>query len=635
MLQFIRDRAQSWIAIIIVGMLILALGAFAWDSYFRADPVVPAAFVNGEKISAAEFQRSYQSQRARLQEQLGGIDISQFIPDEQKYKQDVLEQLIKEKLIEQSAIEAGYQISDLALGQKIRQFRDFQTDGQFDSEKYEQLLRQYFGSIGAFEDKIRRDSIVQQYRQAVMMTAWLTPQEENYLISKQEQQRDVGFVDIPLSSFSDTIEVSDAEAKEYYEQHTSRYMTPEKVSIEYIELAVPDLMQDVEVDEAALRDLYESRKMDFVVPEERRLRHILVEAGTEEAEADALARAEALLASIKGGKSFEAVAKESSDDFGSATQGGDLGYMGRDAMMDEAFADAAFALSIGDISEPVKSSYGYHIIKLVDIKANQTKAFEEVRAQLEDDYRKQQAEELFYDKGEELANMAFENPDSLEPAAEETGLVIKTTSLFTRDAGPGIATDEKVRDIAFSDDVLIAGNNSEPLELGKERLVVLRVKEHVEVGQRPFDSVKAAVIETVRNEKAQQLANMAGDELMAQVASGGDIEAIAKEKGWEWKALGAIKRSAGVNDRDVVSYAFKMPHPAADQVEYRGFSRQLGGYAVVALYSVKDGDAESVDEAQKQSLVQSRLRALRIADIIAAMDYLRDSASVTVFPENL
>ena len=634
MLQFIRDRAQSWIAILIVGMLILALGAFAWDSYFRADPVVPAAFVNGEKISAAEFQRSYQNQRAQLQEQLGGIDINQLIPDENKYKQDILEQLIKEALIEQSAIESGYRISDMALGQKIRQFRDFQTDGQFDSEKYKMLLRQYFGSVSAFEDKMRGDSLIQQYRQAVMTTTWLTDQEEAFLISKQEQERNVSYVEIPLSSFSSVVEVSDEEARAYYDDNISQYMTPEKVSLEYIELTLADLMSDVEVDEAALRDLYETREMDFVVPGERRIRHILVETGS--SDADALARIQQLLAEILEGKAFEDVAKESSDDFGSAMQGGDLGYMSRDAMMDEAFADAAFALSsVGEVSEPVKSAYGYHLIQLVDIKPGQTKAFEEVRSQLEEDYRKHQAEEAFYDKGEELANMAFENPDSLEPAAEETGLKIESTSLFTREGGVGIAAEQKVRDAAFSDDVLIEGNNSEPVELGKDRLVVLRVKEHVEVGQRPFDSVKAAVIEAVRSQKAQQLAKVAGDDLLEKIEAGGDIAAIAQDNGWEWSVLGDIKRTAGVTDREVVSYAFKMPHPAADEVVYRGFAKRSGDYAVVALYRVKDGNVESVDVAQRESLIQRRLRALRVADIIAVTDNLRDDASVTLFPENL
>ncbi len=634
MLQFIRDRAQSWIAILIVGMLILALGAFAWDSYFRADPVVPAAFVNGEKISAAEFQRSYQNQRAQLQEQLGGIDINQLIPDENKYKQDILEQLIKEALIEQSAIESGYRISDMALGQKIRQFRDFQTDGQFDSEKYKMLLRQYFGSVSAFEDKMRGDSLIQQYRQAVMTTTWLTDQEEAFLISKQEQERNVSYVEIPLSSFSSVVEVSDEEARAYYDDNISQYMTPEKVSLEYIELTLADLMSDVEVDEAALRDLYETREMDFVVPGERRIRHILVETGS--SDADALARIQQLLAEILEGKAFEDVAKESSDDFGSAMQGGDLGYMSRDAMMDEAFADAAFALSsVGEVSEPVKSAYGYHLIQLVDIKPGQAKAFEEVRSQLEEDYRKHQAEEAFYDKGEELANMAFENPDSLEPAAEETGLKIESTSLFTREGGVGIAAEQKVRDAAFSDDVLIEGNNSEPVELGKDRLVVLRVKEHVEVGQRPFDSVKAAVIEAVRSQKAQQLAKVAGDDLLEKIEAGGDIAAIAQDNGWEWSVLGDIKRTAGVTDREVVSYAFKMPHPAADEVVYRGFAKRSGDYAVVALYRVKDGNVESVDVAQRESLIQRRLRALRVADIIAVTDNLRDDASVTLFPENL
>ncbi len=631
MLQFIRDRAQSWIAIIIVGMLILALGAFAWDSYFRTDPVVSAAFVNGEKVTAAEFQRAYQTQRARLQEMFGGIDIDKIIPDEQKFKRDILDQLIREELIWQSAQKAGYRVSDAFLGASIREFPAFQTDGKFDREKYERLLRQNFWTPAQYEAVVRKEMIIQQYRQGILSTAWLTSQEQDYLIRKQEQQRDIGYIDVALTHFLDQVEVSDDEARAYYDDNGDRFMAPEQVAIEYIELSVDDLMPQVEVDDATLREIYESRRMEFVTPEQRRVRHILVE-GDDEA---ALERIRELRAAIEAGKPFEEVAKASSDDFGSAAQGGDLGFLDRDAMMDPAFADAAYALEKGELSEPVKSAYGYHLIEVTEIRPKQVKTFEEVRAQLEEEYRRQQAEELFYDKGEILANVAFENPDSLEPAAEETGLSIETTPLFTRDGGLGIAMDPKVRAAAFSDEVL-AGNNSEPVELDDTHLVVLRVREHIEAQPRPFESVKEEILDLLRVEKASALAREAGDALLAALREGGDPARLAEEKGWSWRPLGLIKRDGGaIGDREVVEYAFRLPHPQEGEKVFGAVAKGTGDYAVVVLSQVVDGDPEAIDEATRQALVQGRQRALGIAELVAAMEELRRRADVVIKPENL
>lgn len=635
MLQFIRDRAQSWIAVIIVGMLILALGAFAWDSYFRADPVVAAATVNGEKVTAVEFQRSYQNQRARLQKMLGGVDLSQIIPDENKYKKDILEQLVKEELIYQSAVDAGYRIGDSYLYQYIRTFPAFQSDGKFDKELYKRVLRQNMWSPAEYEDVVRKELTIQQYRNAILGTVSVAKTEQDFLIKKQEQQRDIGFLDIPVSAFLESISISDDEVKNYYKQNSSQFMTPEQVSVEYLELSVPDLMETIEVDEAALRELYETRKSDFSVPEERRTKHILIEAGSEEEFADALKRAGELAAQIKGGKSFEEVAKENSDDIGSAAQGGDLGYLGRDAMLDEAYADAAFSLIKGEISEPVKTEYGYHLIKLVDVKANKSKSFEEVRNQLEEEYRRQQAEEKFYDMGEILANATFENPDSLEPAAEELGMEIQTSSLFTRDSGVGIAMNPKVREAAFSEDVLGAGNNSEPLELDKEHVLVLRIKNHKEAAQRPFDTVKDSIVAILRSDKAKTKAREEGESLLNQLRQGADMAAVAKEKGWNLQKLGMVKRSAKAVDGEVIDYVFKMPHPEEGKVVYGGFAKQSGDYAVVALFKVEDGDPAAVDEAQIEQLVRARERALGIAELIGAMDDLRDKASVKLYPENL
>ena len=635
MLQFIRDRAQSWIAVIIVGMLILALGAFAWDSYFRADPVVAAATVNGEKITAVEFQRSYQNQRARLQKMLGGADISQIIPDESKFKKDILEQLVKEELIYQSAVDAGYRIGDSYLYQYIRTFPAFQNDGKFDKELYKRVLRQNMWSPAEYEDVVRKELTIQQYRNAILGTAVVSKTEQDFLIKKREQQRDVSFLDIPVSAFLKSVTVSDDEARNYYEQNNSQFMTPEQVSVEYLELSIPDLMKTVEVNEADLRELYETRKSDFSAPEERRTKHILIEASNEEEYVQALKRAKELAAEIKAGKSFEDVAKENSDDIGSAAQGGDLGYLGRDAMLDQAYADAAFSLKKGEVSEPVKTSYGYHLIKLVDVKANKTKSFEQVRDQLEAEYRRQQAEEKFYEMGETLANATFENPDSLEPAADELGLKIQTSSLFTRDSGVGIAMNPKVREAAFSEDVLVAGNNSEPLELDKEHVVVLRIKNHKEAALRPFDAVKGTIVGVLRTNKAKALAQEAGESVVAQLRQGADIETIAKDKGWNLQKPGMVKRDAAGTDREVLDYVFKMPHPEQGKATYGGFAKQSGDYIVAALFKVEDGDPASVDEAQRARIVQTRQRALGIAELIGAMDNLREKASVKLYPENL
>ncbi len=635
MLQFIRDRAQSWIAIVIVGMLILALGAFAWDSYFRADPVVAAATVNGEKITAAEFQRSYQNQRARLQNMLGGIDISQIIPDENKYKKDILEQLVKEELIYQSAVDAGYRISDSYLYQYIRTFPAFQSDGKFDKELYKRVLRQNMWSPAEYEDVVRKELTIQQYRNAILGTVSVSNPEQDFLISKQEQQRDIGYLDIPVSAFIEDVSVSDEEASAYYEKNRSQFMTPEQVSVEYLELSVPELVKTIEVDEATLRELYETRKSDFSVPEERRTKHILIEAGSEEEYAEALKRIKELAEEIKSGKSFEDVAKESSDDIGSAGQGGDLGYLDREAMLDEAYADAAFSLKQDEISEPVRTEYGYHLIKLVDVKANKPKSFEEVRNQLEEEYRQLQAEEKFYDLGEILANATFENPDSLEPAAEELGMEIQTSSLFTRDSGVGIAMNPKVREAAFSEDVLGAGNNSEPLELDKEHVVVLRVKTHREASQRPFDTVKDSIIAMLRSDKARAQAREEGESLLNQLRQGADMAVVAKDKGWNLHKPGMVKRSAKEVDGEVIDYVFKMVRPEENKAVYGGFSKQSGDYTVVALFRVEDGDPAAVDQAQREQLVRARERALGIAELIGAMDNLRDKASVKLYPENL
>ena len=638
MLQQIRDRAQSWIAIAIVGLLIIGLSTVAWDAYFSPDPDLPVATVNGEKISAQEFQRAYQQQRARLQNMLGGADISQFIPDEDEFKRNVLKRLEEEELILQAAREAGYRVSDALLAQQIRSFETFQTDGQFDPALYQQWLNQNLMTPGTFEDMLRRDVIIQQYRLAVAATSWTTEAQNRQLLALREQQREMGYVRIPAQDYLDQVEVTEADAQSYYEDHPDEFATPEQVRIKYLELNIADLTRHVDVDEAKLRELYQDRQLEFGVPDERRVRHILIEVpgdASEEKVAQARERARSLYEQLQSGSSFAELAREHSDDIGSANDGGDLGYMNRDNMMDPEFTEAAFALAEGEVSEPVKTAFGFHLIKVEDIKEGQTKRFEEVRAQLEQDYRRRQAEDLFFEQGEMLANLTFENPDTLQIAADQLELAIKQSPLFSRQQGGGIARNPEVRDIAFSEEVLIQGLNSQLLELGNDRVVVLRVDEHKESAIRPFAEVKPQIIEQLRQARAEALAQQTGQEILEAVGEQGDLQAIAEQRELTWNPPAPIQRDAQELDNKLVQQVFRMAHPQSGQAEYGGLTLSNGDYAVVALFQVIQGDVEAAEANQMETLAAERERYFSSVELLGVMKAMREGAEIKEFPDNL
>ncbi len=637
MLQLIRDKAQSWIAIAIVGLLILGLSTVAWDAYFSPDPEVPVAKVNGKKITSNEFQRAYSQQRARLQQMLGGADISQFIPDELEFKKNILKRLEEEELIFQAAVTSGYRVSDGLLAQQIRNYEVFQADGQFDSELYQQWLRSNYMSAGEFEEMLRRDVLLQQYRLAVGATSWSATQERDALLKLQEQKRDLGFVTIAAANYLDKINISDAEVQTYYDNNARKFSTQEMVSIEYLELNIADISKDIDVDEAQLQEIYEERKSDFGLPEERRTRHIMIELAGDESEEQlngAREKAEALLKQVVEGASFETLARENSDDIGTANAGGDLGFLSYDSMIDPVYADAAFALDKGAVSDVVKSAYGFHIIKLEAINPSQVKTFDEVRNELEKEYRHHQAEDKFFEQGEILANMTFENPDTLELAADELGLAIVTSELFNRDAGTGVAMNDRIRTAAFSEEVLLQGLNSQPLELSGDRVLVLRIKEHQESSVRPFDDVKAGIVKTLRQQAAEEMAEQEGKAILELLADNNSLEAIAAERNLKWNHPEPIKRISTTVAADIRQKAFRLDRPEV-KARHAGLRTSSGDYAVVALFAVIDADIETIEPAVVQAMMDQRQRYYGASELLGAMADMRRAADIQEYPENL
>jgi peptidyl-prolyl cis-trans isomerase D len=399
-------------------------------------------------------------------------------------------------------------------------------------------------------------------------------------------------------------------------------------------LKADDLQVSGVPDDQALHALYEEHSDRYVTPEERRARHILVslppDAG-EEAEKKAREKAESLLARLEKGESFEKLAKEASDDPGSASKGGDLGFFGRGVMTPE-FETAAFALEKGGRSGIVKSAFGFHIIEVTDIKPQHTRSFDEVRDELVKEYQAQERGDLFSDKSETLANLTFEQPDSLQGAADALGLEVKTSDWLTKEGGPGIGQNEMVVDAAFKEDVLESGNNSEPVELGDNDLVVLRILEHQPAEKQPIESVKDKVTAEVRDTKARELISARGDSLLKELRSGTSLADIASAQKLKVRTTGLIGRNATDPATRIVTEAFMLP-PAADKGQSTtGFTLDSGDYVLLMLDEIKDGDFSSLSKDDQQKVRQELDRIIGGAEVNAFTDELKNRAEI-IIPE--
>ena len=634
MFQVIRDRAQGWFAWAVVLLLIIPFALWGIGEYFSGDAKTYVAKVNGTAITENDFQNAYERQRARLAEMLGG-KIDPALIDDKRFKQEVLNSVIEEEVLAQAASDDGFRVSDVQLKTEIEKVENFQANGKFDPELYNQFLRGQGVTAGVFEDRLRRSILVNQLRNSIIGTALVTSREVDNALLLSEQQRDISYLKLPVAMFMDTATVSDADISQYYEKNKNSFKVPEQVSVDYIEFSAQAIAQKVPVDEAALHSLYADQSASMAKDEQRRASHILIQvdrSANDAAVATARTKADKLLARVRAGESFEQLAKQNSEDPGSAVAGGDLGFFGR-GVMDKAFEQAAFSLAKGQVSDVVRSDFGFHIIKLMDAKASRPASFEDMRVKLEADYRRHKGDEQFFEQVELITNAAYEHPDTLGDAAKVAGLVIQSSGLFTAEAGVGVATHAKVRDAAFSEDVL-RGNNSEPIEISPNTIVVLRVKEHKSAATQPIEAVRELIVTRLRAEKARDKAKAAGEALLAALKKGADAAALAKENHAEWKRVGYVKRDNQSTDAPAISAAFKIPKPAANSTSY--WAGDLGGeYMVVILHGVREASPTSADNAMRENLKQAALRANAENEFKAFVEALKKNAHVERKAESL
>jgi len=602
MLQNIRDNSQGWIAKSIIGIIVLLLSLTGFEAIFGGFRNASlAAKVNGEEIGQNELEQTMQMQAKQLAQQLSqrlGADFDVSKLDEKELRESALRGLIERTLLLQAAADAKIRFSSEAQDQVILQTPEFQQDGRFSVERFDQAVRSMGYSRLQYRKLLESEMLIEQIRLGLAGSGFVTDEEVEYLARLERQTR--RFASLRFAAQSQQISISDEQARTWYESHQSQYMSQEQVVVEYLELKKEAFASAVSLSEEALQTAYQREVATLA--KQRNAAHILIEISDEQDDAKAKAKIEDLAKRLAEGEDFAALAKEFSDDTGSATVGGELGYAGQ-GVYDSAFEQALYALKMGEVSAPVRTDYGWHLIKLLG--ESKVPSFAKLKPKLTQILKVQQATQDFAQAKRSLEAVAFEASD-LEQPAHEFNLTIRTTEAFSRDGGEGIASNREVVQAAWSAEVLDEGRNSKLIEVDENRALILRVKEHKKFEQQPFSVVSADIREQLTQQQARDNAKEKGEQRLMQLRQG----KIAALDGESWQQFEAVSRNQEGLEALLLQTLFRLPHPqSAEQPEFAGITLDNGDYMVVQLFAVnelKDPLSEEEKNFYQQALASRR-----------------------------
>ncbi|QXQ16882.1 SurA N-terminal domain-containing protein [Pseudomonas tolaasii] len=603
MLQNIRDNSQGWIAKTIIGIIVALMAFTGIEAIFQASTnnKQDVAKVNGEEITQTELSQAVDMQRRQLMQQLGK-DFDASLLDEKLLRDAALKGLIDRKLLLQGAADSKFGFSEAALDQVILQTPEFQVDGKFNAERFDQVIRQLGYSRMQFRQMMTQEMLIGQVRAGIVGSGFVTDAEVLAFARLEKQTRDFATVNIKADPAA--VKLTDDEVKAYYDQHAKEFMTPDQVVIDYLELKKSSFFDQVTVKDEELQAAYQKETANLA--EQRRAAHILIEVNDKVTEAQAKAKIEEIQARLAKGEKFEALAKEFSQDPGSANNGGDLGFAGP-GVYDPDFETALYALNKDQVSAPVRTSFGWHLIKLLGVEAPQVPTFASLKDKLTRELKTQQVEQRYVEATKHLEDAAFEASDLAQPAAD-LKLTVHTSTPFGREGGEGVAANRAVVTAAFSPEVLDEGANSSAIELDPETIIVLRAKEHLKPSQLPLESVSAAIRTQMTKERASAAAKAHADELIASLRDG-KTPLNQPVDGQAWKVTEAATRSAEAIDPAVLQALFRMPKPAAkDKPTFTTVTLADGSLVIVRLNGVNEAAAPTDEEkAQYRRFLASRI----------------------------
>jgi peptidyl-prolyl cis-trans isomerase D len=626
MLQQIRDRISGWFAIVFLGAI--AIVFIFWGIQFESSVTTAAAKVNGEKISPQLVLKAWQDRQSQLQQQLRDELPPDLVASEQH---KLLEEFINRELLAQRAHESGYRVSDRELAETLQRIPELQVDGKFSRDRYAGLLRQQGRAEAEFEHEFRRDLESSQLRNAIGISSFVTPGELQRRVQLEGEAREIAYAVLPAASYVAQVNVTPEQVAAEYEKNKTLYMTPETVSLQYLKLDLADIAANVQVTDEALRKYYDDNAARNEAPERRKAAHILIESGSDDAAA--AKEAESVVARAKAGEDFAKLAREFSDDPGSKDAGGELGWSTREAYVKE-FADALFTMDKGEIRGPVRTQFGYHVIKLEDIETPHVRSFEEMRAELEPEFRREQAQNAFYEKSQQLADEAFTALSELDSVAKKTGLPLHTVERFTRQGGGDFGADRKVIDAVFSAPVLEDRQNSQPVEVGEDSVVVLRVTDHRPSQQRPIDEVRDEITAQLRESVAQKAAADAAAALAKRVADGEGFEQAIATAGLKATAAQSVTRLGPENPEaapvapELVKAIFQVPHPVDGKPSAGAATLASGDQAVFVVKNVRAGGLDAAAAAELPMRAQQAAQLNGAVEFTAYLEELKRTSKI-------
>jgi peptidyl-prolyl cis-trans isomerase D len=659
MLQALRDKTSGWIAVVIVAIIAIPFAFFGMEQYLFQNSASYAAKVEApptwwrsapdlwpvrklfwrtEVIEPSDFRSEFEQARQRQREAEGEqFDALGF--EDMDNKRRVMDQLVDRAALRLFADGAGVAVGDTQVRGEIQSIPAFQVEGRFDPQRYQLALQTQVPARSPREfEQIVRESLQQSVVPTrVAQSAFVVQNEVNAVMALLAERRDVSYVTLPPPG-PDAGAISADAIRDGYRRNARDYTAPETVTLEYVEVDASTLPAPAAADDAALRARFEQEQARFVEPEQRLASHILIRV---EADADAAAQqaaeqeAKRIAAQAKqAGADFAALARANSDDAGSKETGGDLGWVEKGAMAGP-FDDALFAMQPGEIRGPVKTTFGWHVIQLRDTKTGQQADFEQVRDTLAEEQASADRERAFNELLGRLVDQVYRNPSSLAPAAREAKLQVQKTAPFARGQGRGIAANNAVQRAAFSEALIEDGTASDPIEIGPNRSVLIRVVGHTPARARPLSEVRDRVVAGIRRERAAKAAEAAAEDMVSKIRGGQTLNAVAAARSLPVQALSNVPRGAPLPDPIATEAYFQAPAPKDGKPSVGKVALADGSFVVFTVGKVTPGDPKEAT-AQDRVALQQQLEAMRGTEAAGGLlQALRKRMKVTVVEARL
>ncbi|GLQ97553.1 SurA N-terminal domain-containing protein [Dyella mobilis] len=635
MLQSLRDKMHGWPAIVVLGIAVFAMSFFGIEGYFSSQAETFVAKVGKQEISQQQYQdtmnRIRQQQRAQMGDQFDG---SLF--DKPEFKQQILDELIGQQLLLQANQDLGMQVSNQSLRDTIASTPAFQVDGQFNADMYRAQLAAAGMTPDMYQSNIRTSLESGLLPDAISGSTIVTQADIDRYLDIKLQRRDIRYFVLPQQAPADS-KVTDAQVQDYYKAHQADFMNPEQVSLKYVEVNAADLKSEAtQPTDDELKKRYQDEIARFGLPEQREVSHILINVpknATPAQQKAALDKANKIAAEATP-DNFAKLAQQDSDDVGSKLLGGDLGWLQK-GVTNPAFEAAMFALQKGQISKPVLSDEGYHIIYLRDVRSGQTKSFADVRDQLLKEATTADHDRAYNDAAGKMTDLTSQNPGSLEPAAQALQLPVKEVPLFSRTGGQGIAANPKVIAAAFSNDVLNSGNNSNLIDLSKTDSVVVRLDKHVPASPQPIAQVHDAIVQKILDERMADAAHQKADVLVQRLSKGEDMAAIAKAEHADLQTVGQAQRVQQGVPQPILDKAFVTPHPADGKSQFADIATDHGAYAVIAVDKVQGSDLSKFTDDDRRQLYRQMMQAYGGVETQGFVDMLKAKTKIQIAKDRM